>query len=66
MKRRKRRILLTLKTLANVANFVNVAKKAILEKHTVVFVGFAAVQMILIHDYVARQSGTESVFLHLP
>jgi hypothetical protein len=45
---------------------VNVAKKAILEKHTVVFVGFAAVQMILIHDYVARQSGTESVFLHLP
>jgi len=62
MKRRKRGILLTLKTLvnfanvANVANFLNVAKKAMLEIHTVV-VGFAglAVQMISIYDYVARQ-----------
>jgi len=59
MKRRKRGILLKLKTLvnvANVANFLNVAKKAMLEIHTVV-VGFAglAVQMISIYDYVARQ-----------
>ena len=52
---------MTLKTLAidaNVANFLNVAKKAMLEIHTVVFVGFAglaaAVQMILIYDYGAR------------
>jgi len=59
MKRRKRGILLKLKTLvnvANVANFLNVAKKAMLEIHTVV-VGFAglAVQMVSIYDYGARQ-----------
>ena len=62
MKRRKRTFLkLKTLTLVNDAKVLNVAKKAIWEKH--ILVGFAAaalaaalaVRMIAIYDFVARQ-----------